>query len=68
MQALFDEGVLVRNGAVKLAKSLNAVEGPAHRAGDPRRAYRPAAGRARRTAADAGGDRTRISAWAGAAA
>ena len=28
VQALFDEGVLARNGAVKLAKPLNAIKVP----------------------------------------
>ena len=45
VQVLFDEGALVRNGAVKLTKSLSAAEDPADGAGDPRRAHRPAAAR-----------------------
>ena len=43
VQVLFEEGVLVRNGAVKLAKPLGEMRA-AHGAGDSRLAHRPAAG------------------------
>ena len=62
VQALFDEGALVRNGAVKLTQPLSRTAHPADGAGDPRRAYRPAAGGRERAAADAGGDRPGVSA------
>ena len=57
VQALFDEGVLVRNGAVKLDQAATQLKIPATVQGDSRRAHRPAAARGEGTAADAGGDR-----------
>ena len=45
VQVLLDEGALVRNGAVKLTRSLTRVEDSADGAGDSRRAHRPAAAR-----------------------
>jgi hypothetical protein len=66
VQALFDEGALVRNGAVKVARSV-ATASAADGAGHPGLAYRPAAGGGEGVAADPGGTGMRISARAGAA-
>ena len=64
VQALFDEGALVRNGAVKLTRSLSQTADAADGAGHPGRAHRPAAGGAEGIAADAGGDRPGVAARA----
>ena len=62
VQVLFDEGALVRDGAaVKLTQATERAEDSADGAGDSRRAHRPPARRCEGAAADAGGDRARIS-------
>jgi len=58
VQALFDEGVLLRNGVVKVTRFALATAIAIAPAGDPRFAYRPAADRAQANAANACGDRT----------
>ena len=57
---LFDEGALVRNGAVKLTRSLERAEDSADSAGDPRRAYRSAGAGSERAAPDPLGNRHRV--------
>ena len=64
VQVLFDEGALVRNGAVKLTQVAECAEDSADGAGDSRRAHRPPARRCKGAAANAGGHRPRISAVA----
>jgi predicted ATPase len=41
VEALFDEGVLVRNGAVKVTRPLSQLKIPTHRTRDPGPSYRP---------------------------
>ena len=67
VQALFDEGALVRNGDGEARQVADAIQDPADGAGDPGRAHRPAAAGRERPAADARGDRQGISVRAGAA-
>ena len=57
MQAFFDEGVLTRNGGVRMTRPLGQVRIPSTVQGILARAYRPPAGRAEGPAADTRGDR-----------
>ena len=61
IQALFEQGALLRNGTIKLAKSLghhsNSIDG----AGGARLTHRSADARSERLAADACGDRQGVS-------
>jgi class 3 adenylate cyclase len=61
VQALFDEGALVRNGATHLTKPLAHLKNPAYGTGDSRLAHRPIGTRYEGAAADTIGHRARIS-------
>ena len=65
IQALFDEGVLVRNGTVKLTRPLSQLKIPLRWKGYGR-SHRPPAARRKGVATDTGGDRNRVSAVTGA--
>ena len=64
VQALFEQGVLVRNGAVKVTRSISDDSHPVHGTGNPGLAHRPAAAGEKGPAADARGDRQGIPAGA----
>ena len=60
VQALFDEGALTRNGAVKVTRSLSQLRLPHDRARHTGRAHRSAAGRSQAATTNAVGDRTGV--------
>ena len=61
VQALFEDGALLRNGSVKLARSMNAVKVPATVQAVAGRAHRPAAARGKGIAANSRGHRPGVS-------
>ena len=63
MQALFDEGALVRNGAVKVTRSLSQLRLPPTVQGILASRIDRLVGGAEGTAPDARGDRPGVAAW-----
>jgi class 3 adenylate cyclase len=64
VQALFDEGALVRNGTVRVTRARSQLRFAADGAGDTGGAHRSAVGGAEGAIANYGGDRARIAARA----